>query len=552
MIRNWITGLVCTGILSGCAPSGESETRAAMHSRPGKVISLEVLEDKIRGGWAGQMIGVSFGAPTEFRYLARTIPENELPVWTSDLVAGALRQDDLYVDMTFFSVLDEQGLNASTRDFGNAFRDSHYPLWHANYAARRALRRGVSAELSGTPEINPHVNDIDFQIEADFIGLLTPGMPNVAVSLAQRVGKVMNGGDGLLGGVFVAGLYSAAFFTHDPREIVEAGLALLPPQSAYAEIISDTLSWWSAYPDDWLAAWQAIEEKHAQQDICPAGAGAPFNIDAHLNGAYIALGLLYGQGDFERTFKISTMAGQDSDCNPASAAGVLGVVLGYKGIPARYTAGIPAIAQEKFLFTDYSYEEIVARSLFHVQNVAIAAGGQVTDGKVHIPIQESVQANVELFGLQQSGRVKERVHPSDERVHKSAGWSSQTSSRRDTPFQYLTGNQAGTTAELSFTGTGIAVTAMHQADSGTLRVWLDGHDEGVFDAFSEETDGNPWNNKWGEAVFHRFGLADGAHTVKLEVLGEPYRRTDPDGSEVVSRGSEIALQDFIVFEGGEE
>ena len=31
---------------------------------------LSVLEDKIRGGWAGQMIGVSFGEPTEFRYLS--------------------------------------------------------------------------------------------------------------------------------------------------------------------------------------------------------------------------------------------------------------------------------------------------------------------------------------------------------------------------------------------------------------------------------------------------------------------------------------------------
>ena len=27
------------------------------------------LEDKIAGGWAGQMIGVSYGAPTEFRHL---------------------------------------------------------------------------------------------------------------------------------------------------------------------------------------------------------------------------------------------------------------------------------------------------------------------------------------------------------------------------------------------------------------------------------------------------------------------------------------------------
>ncbi len=27
-------------------------------------LSQAVLKDKIRGGWAGQMIGVSFGAPT--------------------------------------------------------------------------------------------------------------------------------------------------------------------------------------------------------------------------------------------------------------------------------------------------------------------------------------------------------------------------------------------------------------------------------------------------------------------------------------------------------
>ena len=30
----------------------------------GRRLSRAVLEDKIRGGWAGQMIGVSYGAPT--------------------------------------------------------------------------------------------------------------------------------------------------------------------------------------------------------------------------------------------------------------------------------------------------------------------------------------------------------------------------------------------------------------------------------------------------------------------------------------------------------
>ena len=69
-------------------------------------ISLADLRDKIEGGWAGQMIGVSFGAPTEFRYRQQII-EGDLPKWTPDRLSNALVQDDLYVDMTFAKVLDD-------------------------------------------------------------------------------------------------------------------------------------------------------------------------------------------------------------------------------------------------------------------------------------------------------------------------------------------------------------------------------------------------------------------------------------------------------------
>jgi hypothetical protein len=31
-------------------------------------ISKDVLKDKIKGGWAGQIVGVTFGGPIEFRY----------------------------------------------------------------------------------------------------------------------------------------------------------------------------------------------------------------------------------------------------------------------------------------------------------------------------------------------------------------------------------------------------------------------------------------------------------------------------------------------------
>ena len=86
-------------------------------------IPLTVLRDKIEGGWAGQMIGVSFGAPTEFRYREKII-EGDLPAWTPERVSNSLDQDDLYVDMTFAKVLDDQGLDATSEDFGAMFREA--------------------------------------------------------------------------------------------------------------------------------------------------------------------------------------------------------------------------------------------------------------------------------------------------------------------------------------------------------------------------------------------------------------------------------------------
>ncbi len=187
----------------------------------------------------------------------------------------------------------------------------------------------------------------------------------------------MNWGDGLYGGMFFAGMYSAAFFETDPRRVVERGLASIPAASGYALVIRDVLAWSAGHPDDWTATWRLLEEKWDKDDPCPDGALEPFNIDARLNGAYVALGLLYGKGDFARTLEVSTRAGQDSDCNPSSAAGILGVILGYDKIPEAWKAGIPALADTRFAYTRYSFNEIVASTLARALKVIEGAGGRV-------------------------------------------------------------------------------------------------------------------------------------------------------------------------------
>jgi hypothetical protein len=503
---------------------------AAGQSTSIREISLAELRDRIEGGWAGQIIGVSFGAPTEFRSLGKII-ETPLPEWTPDRVGNAIAQDDLYVDMTFAKVLDDKGLDATTADFGAMFREARYALWHANLAARRALKRGVAAELAGTPKYNAHANDIDFQIEADFIGLMAPGLPQASNELSLRAGRVMNYGDGIYGGMFVSCMYAAAFFEKNARRLVEAGLGCLPADSPYAKLITDVLTWSSRHPSDWKAVWRLIQDKWDRRDPCPAGALRPFNIDAKLNGAYIALGLLYGDGDFSHTLEITTRAGQDSDCNPASACGILGVALGYKGIPDKWKSGIPGISGQKFRYTDFTFPEIVDSTQKRAIALVQRNGGRVDGERLMVKVQAAKPARLEVWD--DYGSPAERIASTDARWMWKGDWQVQPAKSRHFATSTRTSSTKGAEASVTFEGTGAIIAGSFLPTGGKADVHLDGKFDRTIDVFPDED-----SPKHTEAIWHAFGLRSGRHTVRLVVRGEPYAG---------SRGAEINIEDLAVF-----
>jgi len=323
-------------------------------------LSLDDYIDKMKGGWIGQMAGVGWGGPTEFRWKGRIIPEDKLPTWKPEMI-NQFHQDDIYVEMTFLRTLEVHGLDASIRQAGIDFANSGYPLWHANNAGRTNLRAGIAPPDSGHPQFNKHADDIDYQIEADYSGLIAPGLPNVAIELGEVFGRLMNYGDGLYGGQFVGGMYAEAFFESDPERIVKAGLACIPARSQYAECIRDTLRWYHENPNDWQAAWRKIEAKYqdnpAYRRFSCTGPEADFNIDAKINGAYIVIGLLYGGGDMDKTIKLSTRCGQDSDCNPANAAGILGTVIGFRNLPDKFKSALDP--EGKFSHTPYNVPTLI-------------------------------------------------------------------------------------------------------------------------------------------------------------------------------------------------
>ena len=45
-----------------------------------KRISVDEFRDKMKGAWIGQMAGVGWGAPTEFKWTDTNIPADKVPV----------------------------------------------------------------------------------------------------------------------------------------------------------------------------------------------------------------------------------------------------------------------------------------------------------------------------------------------------------------------------------------------------------------------------------------------------------------------------------------
>ena len=356
-------------------------------------ITRTSLQDKIKGGWAGQVIGVTFGGPTEFRFNGTMINDYQKIDWYDGYIKKTMTDnpglyDDLYMDLTFVDVLEKEGLDAPIASHAKAYANAQYWLWHANQAGRYNILHNIAVPESGHWLNNPHADDIDFQIEADFSGLMAPGMPNTAVQIGDGIGHIMNYGDGWYGGVYVGAMYSLAFISSDIKYIVNESLKTIPKESTFYQCINDVISWHKKYPDDWKKTWFEIQVKWADEVGCPDGVFTPFNIDAKLNAAYIVLGLLYGNGDFAETMDISTRAGQDSDCNPSSAGGILGTMLGYDKIPAYWKMGLKEAEDIDFKYTTMSLNDVYAIGMKHALEMIKRNGGTVSNENVVLSVQK--------------------------------------------------------------------------------------------------------------------------------------------------------------------
>lgn len=300
---------------------------------------------RVYAGWLGKCIGVRFGAPIE-NWTYEEIRDNigELDGYLREDAGKIFKpDDDSSLPMILIRAFEDHGISADlsaeqiAHTWLNYLGDQHGTLWWGGYGvstehtAHLNLMNGITAPRSGSVEQNGAAvaEQIGGQIFSDIWGLVAPNNPPLAADLAERASSVSHGGNGIYGGRFVAALVSAAFSETNPVKLVQIGLQQIPADSEYARVINAVLEFYQREPGDWRKGYQHLKANFGYDRY-------PGIVHIIPNAGVVALGLLYGEGDFSRTIQIANMAGWDTDCNVGNVGAIMGVAVGLAGIESRW------------------------------------------------------------------------------------------------------------------------------------------------------------------------------------------------------------------------
>ena len=214
---------------------------------------------------------------------------------------------------------------------------------------------------------------------------MCPGLPQASNDLVRRAATVTCWGDGQYGGMFVAGMYAAAFFETDMRKVVESGLACVPPESDYAKSISDVLAW-CEIEQDWTSVWRRVNEKWDNQDRCPYGALEPLNIDAKINGAYPRSACSTAatiSGRPSRSRRNAARIPTATPRPPPASGPPCTATTRSRRVHRRH----PGDRGGKFVYTEYTFDSIVESSVSRAIAMIEKTGGRREGDKLIIAVQ---------------------------------------------------------------------------------------------------------------------------------------------------------------------
>ena len=165
-------------------------------------------------------------------------------------------------------------------------------------------------------------------------------------------GRLSHVANGLYGELWAAALVAAAFAADSPAEALRAAMAVVPPHSRLAEVLSHVLNLADAGADH-LAALDWVDEALGRYSW----------VHTLNNAALIAIGLLWGS-TFMEACAISISGGRDTDSTTATVGSVFGALHGVAAIPAELLLSQPVRVRSAIRGYDrVSIDDLAERTL---------------------------------------------------------------------------------------------------------------------------------------------------------------------------------------------
>ena len=314
-----------------------------------QTLTSQEYYNKVLGGWLGRCIGSQLGGPLELRpyfYLQRKY--RALNNYVKRITGEEVNDDEMY-EIVALLTLEQHGIEFTSDQLAQEWQDRLYKL---NYTAEKAALNNLRKRNLRPPETalqnNPYYDFIGAQMRGEIWGLICPGCPEVAAQYARKDAIISHTGEGIYGEVFIACLIALAFFKQDPKELLQEVLQrFIPPDSHYYSIIEECLGWHEKYSDWRQARTELIQTWKKMRKALRKEAASlkrkfilwiPKIHEIHVlpNAGIVALGLLYGEGDFEKSMCISALCAYDADCNAGNVGAILGVQKGADGVPEKW------------------------------------------------------------------------------------------------------------------------------------------------------------------------------------------------------------------------
>lgn len=294
---------------------------------PGKPIQVpvETIQDKIRGGLLGQILGNLNGLPHEMKYIQEP---GKVKNYIPSLPTGAWTDDDTDFEWVYIHTMQKKRTVLLPYEEVNALWKERInrSIWSSNRYVRHLMDIDMKPPMTGLMSLNPWA---DFNVSGQFLcetfGLLAPAMPQTAAKIGLHYTKVAIDHEPAQTTQLFTSMIATAFVENDINKILDAGIASIDPNSNTLKIINDVKQWHRQNPTNWQETRRLLKEKYTQENN-----GRRDENGTELNTGAIMVAYLYGEGDFAETLKLSFNVGWDADCNAATLGTILGAKDGYR------------------------------------------------------------------------------------------------------------------------------------------------------------------------------------------------------------------------------